>query len=169
MFNSQPQELVQTVPMGVTELDNGMFVQLPPTPESGIAGFVATPELARSATPEPEKTQETIETVPPRSATPTRYINGVYEQATYQAHIMATATRIMAIADGADYQSSFNQSYEVGLTPASGRWVYGWYADAYCPTGYTCTCNTQTCLMMVPDDLNCQLQNCNYRNNQNEN
>lgn len=79
--------------------------------------------------------------------------------------VQATATAIAETFSDLSRGAVAINAPSIQVTPADGRWVWGWYPVAYCPTGYEDECSRTyngAPRVQVPQDYGCDLYGCGY-------
>ncbi|MEO1286506.1 MAG: hypothetical protein AAFV93_01960 [Chloroflexota bacterium] len=141
--------------------ENGTFsesiVDVPvtasPFPTSNLVAQPVT-QTYETVTPEPTATSVS-------SATSTAHATQFPRLDAY-----ATATAIAEVLSSVENRAVEINTPTMQVTPANGRWVYGYYPPAFCPTGYECPCDGSGCIMQVPENYGCDSQGCGFGHGQ---
>lgn len=132
--------------------DDGTFIQVLPS----VTAF-PTSALVFQETAAPPPTSNQIDLVTPEpTSTP---LPTQTQGTTMLQQVQMTATQLHY-----DLQTIEPASYDrdIQVTPADGRWVFGYYEPAFCPTGYDCPCYNGGCEVQVPNNYGCDLYGCGY-------
>lgn len=145
---------IAKVQEGRQEFSDGTFIQVLPS----VTAFPTSSFLSQeTATPSPTSNRIDLATVEPTiTATP---LPTQTQGVTMLQQVQMTATQLSY-----DLQTIEPASYDrnIQVTPADGRWVFGYYEPAFCPTGYDCPCYNGGCEVQVPQNYGCDLYGCGY-------